>query len=350
VVHLGLRSQIRLDSGAPAIIGTFQGVWAGINPHDENSHKAAPSGAPWIDTNSGFLRFLRAASNRTVWVSSAPPPDTVTNLSRYLMLIGDAAMLGARWVITLEPAFFARLLQNEAKASRDFARINQLVSFLESKRAFSRLPAYGQLAVVEDVPNGALLSGSILDMIGVKHTPVRPVPTAQIKPEWFGDTKMAVNVDPPSLAPDQQQILRQFTRSGGTVLTAPPGWRMPVPEPGQVTLGEKDVEKLDQIWKEVNSMTGRRNLGARFFNVSSMLSSMTVSPDGKRVYIYLTNYSDYPVDTIAVHLLGKFSRVTAHWPEREPKRLELYANEDGTGADLDILESTALLVCERETL
>jgi hypothetical protein len=346
-VHLGRRSDLPLDAGAPAIIGTNQGVWAGINPHPEDSHKAAPSGGPWIDTNTGFLRFLRAATPRTVWISAAPHPEATLNLQRYLMLLGDAAMLGARWVLDLDQDFFSRLLAQESKATRDFRRINQLAAFLENNRGLSRLPAYGQLAVVEDVQNGALLSGSILDMIGVKHTPVRPVPTRFISPDAFSGARMAVNVDPPSLNAEQQQALRGFTRSGGTVLTAPPGWRMPEPEPGQVTLGDKDVEKLDQIWKEVNSMTGRRNLGARLFNVSSILSSMTAATDGKKVILYLTNYSDYPVDTIAVHLLGKFTRATVHWPERAPKTLELYEIEEGTGVDIDILESTAILIAER---
>jgi hypothetical protein len=347
VVSLGLRGDIPLDENAPPVIGTFQGVWAGINPHEEGSAKAAPSGAPWIDTNAGFLRFVRASSDRSFWLSAAPPPNSVVTVQRYVQMICDAAMVGARWVITFEKDFQAKLFASDAKALRDFKRMAQVVSFLEDNRALSMLPSYGQLAVVEDVQNGALLSGSVLDMITVKHTPVRPVRSKQIKAELFADAKMAVNVDPQSLTAEQQQILRGFTRAGGTVLTAPPGWRMPEPRNDQVTLDAKDVEKLDQIWKEVNSMTGRRNLGARLFNVSSMLSNMTATPDGQKVVLYLVNYADYPVDTIAVHLLGKFKKATVYWPERKPKSAELYDNEDGSGLDIDILDSTAILIAEK---
>jgi hypothetical protein len=262
-------------------------------------------------------------------------------------MICDAAMVNARWVIAFENAYYERIFASEAKAMREFKRMAQVVAFLEDNRALSQLPSYGQLAVVEDVQNGALLSGSVLDMITVKHTPVRPVRSKQIKPELFADAKMAVNVDPQSLSAEQLQILRGFTRAGGTVLTAPPGWRMPEPRPEQITLDAKDVEKLDQIWKEVNSMTGRRNLGARLFNVSSMLSNMTATADGQKVVLYLVNYADYPVDTIAVHLLGKFKKATIHWPERKPKQVELYENEDGVGADIDILDSTAILIAEK---
>jgi hypothetical protein len=347
VVALGLRGEISLEATAPPIIGTFQGVWAGINPHEEGSAKAAPSGAPWIDTNAGFLRFVRASTERSFWLSATPPANTVVSLPRYLQMIGDAAMVGARWVITFEEAYFAKLLAREAKAVKDFQRVKQVVGFLEENRALSLLPPYGQLAVVEDVQNGALLSGSVLDMITVKHTPVRPVRSKQIRPEVFREAKMAVNVDPESLTSEQQQILRGFTRAGGTVLTAPPGWRMPEPKVDQVTLDAKDVEKLDQIWKEVNSMTGRRNLGARLFNVSSMLSNMTATEDGNKVVLYLVNYAEYPVDTIAVHLLGKYKRASVYWPERKAKSVELYDNEDGSGLDIDVLDSVAILVAEK---
>ncbi|MCX6612920.1 MAG: hypothetical protein NTW74_18985 [Acidobacteria bacterium] len=346
-VELGLRGRIPLGANAPSIIGTFQGVWAGINPHEDGAAHAAPSGAPWIDTNAGFLRFVRASTDRAFWLSAVPPRDSVVNLSRYLQMISDPAMVGARWVISFEPGFFAKLLAGEGKAQKDLKRINQVLTFFEQNRKLQSLPAFGQLAVVEDTQNGALLSGSVLDMITVKHTPVRPVPFKSVDAKAFDQAKMAVNVDPQSLDPKQQQVLKDFTRSGGTVLTAPPGWRMPVPRPDQIVTDAEEVKKLDQIWKEVNAMMGRRNLGVRLFNVSSMLSNMLGPADGSRVVVYLVNYSDFPVDSVAAHLLGKYSRITIHWPERAPKTLAPYETEDGTGVDIDILESTAILIAEK---
>jgi len=346
-VELGLRGRIPLGDDAPPIIGTFQGVWAGINPHDEGEAHAAPSGAPWIDTNAGFLRFVRAATPRTFWLSAAPPKDVVVTLPRYLQMIADPAMVGARWIFTFETEFFTRLQAQDAKARKDFVRINQVLKFFEQNRHLHQLPPFGQLAVVSDVPNGALLSGSVLDMITVKHTPVRPVPFKLVAPQSFDQAKMAVNVDPQSLNPGQQQVLKDFTRSGGTVLTAPPGWRMPEPRVDQITTDAEEVKKLDQIWKEVNAMTGRRNLGVRLFNVSSLLSNMLGPADGSRVVIYLVNYSDFPVDTIAVHLLGNYSKATVYWPERAPKSLMTYDNDDGSGVDIDVLDSAAILIAEK---
>lgn len=346
-VELGLRGKIPLNADTSPIIGTFQGVWAGINPHEEGAAHAAPSGAPWIDTNAGFLRFVRAATNQAFWLSATPPSDSVVNLSRYLQMIADPAMVGCRWILSFEADFFTRLTANEAKALKDFKRINQVLLFFEQNKQLQALPAFGQLAVVADTQTGALLSGSVLDMITVKHIPVRPVPFKAIDARAFNLAKLAVNVDPQALNSQQTKVLKEFTRAGGTVLTAPPGWRMPVPRSDQITTDAEDVKKLDQIWKEVNSMMGRRNLGVRLFNVSSMLSNMLGPPDGSRVIVYLVNYSDFPVDSIAAHLLGKYSKITIHWPERAPKTLAPYETEDGTGVDIDILESTAILIAEK---
>jgi hypothetical protein len=79
---------------------------------------------------------------------------------------------------------------------------------------------------------------------------------------------------------------------------------------------------------------GRRNLGVRLFNVSSMLSNLTASPDGKQVVLHLVNYSSYPVENITVHVLGKFSHARLITPDGAEKDLPTYAVEEGTGVDV----------------
>ena len=66
---------------------------------------------------------------------------------------------------------------------------------------------------------------------------------------------------------------------------------------------DEDVKILDEIWKEVNSMTGRSNLGARLFNVSSMLSNLVQSSDKRQTVLQLVNYSGYPVENVTVHFV-----------------------------------------------
>jgi hypothetical protein len=90
-------------------------------------------------------------------------------------------------------------------------------------------------------------------------------------------------------------------------------------------------------------MIGRRNLGARLFNVSSMMSNVLVGADGKQVVVQLVNYSNYPVESIAVHLLGEFRHATLYTPEGGERALEVYKAEEGSGVDIDKISICAAL-------
>ncbi|MEP7366746.1 MAG: hypothetical protein ABI972_26100 [Acidobacteriota bacterium] len=348
-VSMGPRTRMDLQA-AGGIVATNQGVWPGINAAEDGKEKAAPSGAPWIDTNSGFLRFVRASLDAgqpaQVWIAYQPPANLVIPAARYLQAVADAEMLGAHWLVTLDADLQKRLFAREEKAVDTWKKMMQLLGYFQSHPEWRRASPYGQLALVQDVESGGLITGGILDMISVKHTPVRPVPGRKLSDEEMKQAKMAVNVDPSLLTDEQKQVLRRFTRGGGTLLTAPPGWKFPPQRDDQITLDKENVEKLDQIWKEVNSMTGRNNLGARLFNVASVLSYMTAAEGGKRLTVHLVNYSDYDVEDVTVHLLGKWKSIKFLAPGKEPRPLTVFETEDGTGVEIDKFGIIGTLIAE----
>ncbi|MBI4873935.1 MAG: hypothetical protein HY822_04800 [Acidobacteria bacterium] len=338
VIELPLRSAVR--PGAP-VAGTFQGLWPGIHVEKDGVAKAAPTGAPWIDTNAGYLRFLRSTTAAPMWIACTPPPKNVIPVERYLTAIGDAAMAGARWVLSLDPEFEKRLLAGDDKALAAWRRIAAHLKFYEDHKDWRDLRPAGQLAIVLDPATGALLSGGILDMIGARQIPVRPVPESRLTDEAVTGAKLAVNV-----TGETGEVLRRFTRGGGTLLTPPPGWKLPTLKPGDITLDEKELGKLDTVFRDVNSLVGRRNLGVRLFNVSSMLSSFTASAGGKRLVLHLVNYSAYPVEDITVHLLGRHTRARLLQPEFPPKDLSPYPIEDGIGLEISRVATVAALEIE----
>jgi hypothetical protein len=346
VVELSARSRIPLGSTAP-ILGTWQGVWPGIALEQDGGHKAGPTGSTWIDTNTGFIRAVRAWGNAPLWLGNHPPAGIVITEARYLQVIADAAISGARWVVDFDSDFAARLHRRDAAALAGWRRMNALLQYFESHPEWRGMQEYGKLAVVQDPAKGGLLSGGILDMIAVKHTPVKPIPRERLSAEALNGATMAVNVDPDSLTPEQKEVLRNFTRSGNTLLTGPPGWKDESPNPGRITLDKPELARLNDIWRDVNSMIGRRNLGVRLFNVSSMLSNVLASPDGKTVILHLVNYSDYPVEDVAVHFLGNFTRATLLTPEGAAKPLKIYSEEDTRGVDLDKVSVCATIMLEQ---
>jgi hypothetical protein len=332
VVELTARNRIALGSGAP-ILGTYQGVWPGVSALDDGKKKAGPTGSVGIDTNTGFIRAVRAWGGAALWIANEPPAKTVVTGARYLQAIGDAAISGARWVLAFDSGFAARLHSREADAMSDWRRMGALLGYFEQHPEWRPMQEYGKLAVVQDPAKGGLLSGGILDMIAVKHTPVRPIPRQHLTAEALTGATMAVNVDAESLTAEQKEVLRAFARSGGTLLTGPPGWKDPSPN-GKITLEKAELERLNDIWRDVNSMVGRRNLGVRLFNVSSMLSNLLISGDGKTAVLHLVNYSDYPVENVAVHFIGDYKHAVLTSPEGAEKPLEVYPTEDGGGVDI----------------
>src|ERR1035437_8176671 len=334
VIELTSRSRLPLGSAAP-VIGTYQGVWPGIVVDEGGAKKSGPTASVWIDTNTGFLRAVRAWGNTTVWIANRLPPKTAVAATRYLQAIADAGISGGRWVVAFDDNMAGRLAAREEAAMGTWKRIAGLLAYFERHPEWRAMQEAGQLAVVQDPGKGGLVSGGILDMIAVKHTPVRPIPRQQLSAEALAGASMAVNVDAAALTPEQKETLRAFTRGGGTLLTGPPGSKDPTAAAGSITLEKADLERLNDIWRDVNSMIGRRNMGVRLFNVSSMLSNFLAAPGGKNAIVHLVNYSDYPVENVAVHYLGKYQRATLITPGGADKALEVYKTEEGWGVDVE---------------
>jgi hypothetical protein len=344
IIQLTTRSRMDL-AGPDPVIGTVQGVWPGVQVLENGAAKAGPTGSAWIDTNTGFIRSVRAWGHAAVWLGNLPPAHTVITADRYLQALADAALAGGRWVLALDDDFSSRLQKGEAAAVRDWKRILAQLQYSESHPEWRSFQPYAKLAIVQDPSDGALLSGGILDMVGARHTPVRAIPRQKLAPAALKNTEMAVDVDPQALTPEQKAVLTAFTRSGGTLLNAPTGWKAPL-NGDAITLEEAETKRLDDIWHDVQSMIGRRNLGARLFNVSSMLSNLSASADGKQVVVQLVNYSSYPADSITVHLLGEFHHATLYTPEGGERAVEVYKTEEGSGVDIDKVTICATLRLE----
>ena len=116
VIELPSRQGMHLDS-KDAVIGTSQGVWAGIEIEHGGKVMSAPTSSPWIYTNAGFLRFVRASTKSAIWIGVKPPPDNIYRADRYVQAIADAEICGARWIISLDESLQARLMETKPMRS-----------------------------------------------------------------------------------------------------------------------------------------------------------------------------------------------------------------------------------------
>ena len=229
----------------------------------------------------------------------------------------------------------------------DWRRMGEMLAYFERHPEWRDMREYGQLAVVQDPAKGGLLSGGILDMIAVKHTPVRPISGQQLTPEALKGATMAVNVDPGCAdagaeggaarvrASREHDAHRSSGLEGSGARATRSRWR------------RRSLERLNDIWRDVNNMIGRRNLGVRLFNVSSMLSNVVESADGKTIVMHLVNYADFPVENVTAHFLGRFKRATLLAPDGTEKKLELYAADEAQGVDIDKVAVCATIKLEQ---
>jgi hypothetical protein len=348
VVEITPRGGMNFNSGAP-IIGTYQGVWPGVQVEAEGkAAHAGPSAAAWIDTNTGFLQAARALSGgATIWIAIGPPAGNVFRAERYLQAVGDAAITGSRWVLAFDSDTRTAIEKREPGALKTWKTVTDLLAWFERHDEWRTMPSGGKLAILQDADHGALVTGGILDMISTKHTPIRPLPPAQLTAEALKGATMAVDTEPDSLSEGQRQILLDWRRSGGTLLTAPAGWKEAMPsDRSTIRLTEEQFKRIDDMWHDVSNMIGRRNLGVRLFNVSSMLSTFLAGESGRPAIVQLNNYSDYPVENVTVQLLGKYTKARLYTPDGKEKALEVYEAEDGTGIDIDLVQSCAALRVE----
>ncbi len=157
---------------------------------------------------------------------------------------------------------------------------------------------------------------------------------------------MAVAVDPSALSDVQKEALKDVGRSGGTLLTGPPGWRFSPPAGDRITLADSELERINDVWQGINSVVGRGNFGVRLFNVSGMLSSLLGDPERGPVVLHLVNFTNYPIESVTVQLIDKFQRARLYAPEQEARELSLYPIEGGVGVDIDRVGVCAVLVLE----
>jgi hypothetical protein len=347
VIEFAKRNKLNFASGAP-ILATGQGVWPGIQINPEGGAHAGPSADAWIDTNAGFLEAANAMANgATIWIAVRPPDKNTFKADRYLQAVGDAALTGSRWVVAFDPATQAAIDRGDAAALKTWKSVADLLTWFEKHPEWRKIPPGGKLAIVQDPRHGALMSGGILDMIATRHTPIRIETPDRLTPSALAGTTMTLNTEPESLTPAQQQTLLEWRRKGGTLLTAPAGWRDSLPaDLTDAKLSDEQVKRLNEMWRDVSTMIGRRNLGVRLFNVSSMLSSFRAPEGGHPAIVELVNYSDYPVDSVTVQLLGKYTKARLYTPDGKEKDLEIYPADNGVGVDIDSIGSCAVLRVE----
>lgn len=302
VVFLAPRAKVDPSNG---IAGVSEGVWPGIRIDDEEI--STPSSAPWIETNLGYLRYLRSQVKETIWLANRPPPGRVFPSRRYQQALADAALAGARWVIAPEKTMLDHAMEGDPAALKDWRNLIRLADFLKSLPDVSKLETYSHLGVSVSPETGALVSGGVLDMIGAQHIPFRVVNNGDGMQQFF-------NFADPALV------------------------KFPATSLGRVAMRPDDVDDLEPIYRRVEVMVGRTNYGLRVFNGAGLMSAPYALPDGNGVLVLLANYTDSAAEGITLHVLGQWKKATLYAPGQPNRSLVMYPVKTATAVEIDSLD------------
>ncbi len=342
VIELASRGRIRLDSADP-VIGTWQGLWPGIEIEHGGKVSLGPTSAPWVNTNTGFLRWVRAASTAEVWLGERPPPGTVFPAERYCLAVADAAMTGARWIIALDDDLQKRLTDGDSAALQAWEKITGYVRYFAAQPEWRDYHPYSEFALVQGAVSGGLLSSGLLDMLSVQHTAVRAVPTGTMNAKALHEARVVLNVDADSLKAQQKQDLEAFQAAGGTVISPPADWHFPKTAPDQTVPSRQQMNQMQPVWEATYNATARKNFGVRTFNTSGVLFNLLATSDGKSMLVHLLNYQDLPADDVTVFVLGSWKRARMYRPDAPVQEMPVYSVKDGTGVDIKKIPVLATL-------
>jgi hypothetical protein len=331
VVELPSRAHIRLDSG-DAIIGAGQGLWPGLEIEHNGKTIAGPTSAPWIYTNGGFLRFLKARTGATVWLGVQPPRGTIFPVERYLQAIGDTAIPGAHWVLALDRDFEERLYTGEPRARKDWKRIAAHLRFYQQWRSAAN---FGRFGVVIDRDTGGLLSSFLLDMLAAQRTSATVIPPGRVNAEALRGVSVLLDLESESLSSQERKSLADFIAGGGIVLAPPKPVQFPPADANKIVPDRRDLDRLQGLWEMIYNATLRKNFGVRAFNTVGVLTGVTTPDRGRSLLVHLLNFTDYPGEAITVHALGTWKRARRYQPEGPPVDLKVYPVKEGTAVDVD---------------
>jgi hypothetical protein len=346
VVRLTPRAALDLDHPAE-VMGTTQGLWPGIRVEKDGAAVSLPTGAPWIETNSGFLRVVRTILPPATgfWMAMRPPEGQALGARNYVTALADASMNGTSWVLALDRGFAKGLFAGDERYVAEWRKIVGGWAFLEGNREYGRWRDQSSLSLIQDADSGALFSGGFVDMLTARHIPMQITPAERVAKTTKESTEVLLNVGKLAADSPERQLLLGLARQGITVFNSPLDWNPGRPKGDVFTIAEEDVKGLADAWREINTMLGRRNFGLRVFGAPSMLSNLKISPDGKKRAVHLLNYSDYPVEHISLHLTGVFKSARVLTPQGE-RKAEIYPIEGGTEVEVDKVDDLAVVVIE----
>jgi hypothetical protein len=325
---------IPIATGAAAIRTARLRVLAveGVSPSARNLSdmgiRAAPSSEPWIQSNVWLVRSFRfTPAWRPVWISYQPDGGIPADYARS---VADAAVGGGRWIAALDDGLRAGLRRNDAAALAAWQRIGACLKFAEDHAEWRSFTPYGNLGVIVDTAAAdGEMADEYLKLVARRQVPYRPIVRSQLSARLLAGFRavLAIALAPPSEA--ERKMLAAFAENGGLVVAGPSWGNPPRDEPfADAALGKGRVTVYrdpdpESVARDMRDLLSHREAGVTAFNVPSVITYASGSPDGNRLLVQLLNYSNSPSTAITIRVTGSFKTARLFTPDAAPANLAM---------------------------
>jgi hypothetical protein len=308
-------------------------VWPGIRlARRGQGADAGPTGAPWVDANAWSIQLTQALNpGKLVWVEAAPEKGVALNDASYLMPIAEAAVYGARQVLTLDDAFAKGFANGDAAMNARWQKMMSTIQFFTEWRVKEKLQLRANLAVISDFAgDNEFLAKEFLNLAARRNISYRIAPAQRAVVALTAPPAPAValylDAQPP--AAELAAALKTFAREGGFLIASGPSdvasWgehpgASPIPGYRVTSFGKGRIATPAKAWEdpwvvaaEVRILMGGRTDVLRLYNAGPMGALYARSPDGRSGLIHLLNYVRRPIgDAVTVAPADPYQRAVA---------------------------------------
>ena len=295
---------------------------------------AAPTGAPWIDSNSWVARLAAVrAPGKPLWLDFEPDPkEPPPEDAGYITAIGDSAAAGARWIVTLDESLVKGLAGGNAGAAGRWRAIVSALSFFEARRDWARWDPWGPVGVLSSFAGDDEYMGQeILNLAARRNLLYRVLDRKMPDTHRVDGLRAVLYVDSEPPAPALKAKLSAFAESGGLLILPPAvgklfppgrplpcavaGYRLQGASKGRIAVGSQNWDDPYFLAADVHSLVSRKHDPVRLFNGRSLWMHYSIGPKRQAALLQFVSFSSRanqsvslaptrPWRTAAMHTIG----------------------------------------------
>lgn len=286
-----------------------KGFWPGIRISESGGAdraSAGPTGIPWVNSN-GWRASLAAAMNpgSDIWVAARPTSSRISK-DAYVIAFVDAAIYGARWIISLDDALAAGISEKRGGAVDTWGAITSAAAFFAARNAWNDYRPEGVFGILSDFSGeNAFLGDEILNRLSRDTQQFQILVKSRFKPAELAGVKALIYADVQPPAPELKKEVTDFVVAGGMLITGEQWGETPGAIPsaimhsrfafselgkGKIALAKTNIEDPWLLGLDVQNILSHRHELLRFWNGGAVSANIRTSPDRKLSVVQMVFY------------------------------------------------------------